>query len=227
MKRTALDHGRQQWQQVRNHFGGPDWKLGRHWSYNLAVDPKRLGFVLSRYKFAAKMADCGGDMLELGCSEGIGTAILAESARCYTGVDLDAEAIFAARQNWNSPSVRFVEEDFLGKVYGRFDSVVSLDVVEHIATEEEDRFFSTIVRNLAEDGIVVIGTPNQTAGIYASKASQEGHINLYTANRLRATIGRFFHTVFLFGMNDEIVHVGFEAMSHYLLAVACNPKDAG
>lgn len=224
MTQIGFDHGRQQWQQVREHFGGPDWKLGRHWSYNLSVDPKRLGFVLSRYKFAAKMACRGGDVLEMGSSEGIGTAILAESARSYTGVDLDSEAIHAARQNWNQTGIRFVEDDFLGKVYGRFDSVISLDVIEHIAIEQEHRFFGTIVNNLAEDGIAVIGTPNQTASAYASAASQEGHINLYTAPRFRETIGRFFHTVFLFGMNDEIVHVGFEPMTHYLLAVACNPK---
>ena len=93
MIRNHSFQARQQWQQVRDRFDGPNWKLGRHWSYNLCVDPKRLGFVLSRYKFAAKMACAGHDVLELGCSEGIGTAILAESARSYTGVDLDAEAI--------------------------------------------------------------------------------------------------------------------------------------
>jgi 2-polyprenyl-3-methyl-5-hydroxy-6-metoxy-1,4-benzoquinol methylase len=224
MNQTPSFQARQQWQLVRDRFDGPNWRLGKHWSYNLFVDPKRLGFVLSRYKFSAKMACAGCDVLELGCSEGIGTAILAESARSYTGVDLDTEAIRAATENWNQPAIRFIEDDFLGKVYGQFDSVVSLDVIEHIAIERENEFFETMVRNLADEGIAVIGTPNQTAGVYASVASREGHINLYTADRFRRTIEQFFHTVFLFGMNDEIVHVGFEPMAHYLLAVGCNPK---
>ena len=224
MNQTPSFQARQQWQQVRDRFDGPNWRLGKHWSYNLFVDPKRLGFVLSRYKFAAKMACAGCDVLELGCSEGIGTAILAESARSYTGVDLDTEAIRAATENWNQPAIRFIEDDFLGKVYGQFNSVVSLDVIEHIAIEREHECFETMVRNLADEGIAVIGTPNQTAGVYASVASREGHINLYTADRFRRTIEQFFHTVFLFGMNDEIVHVGFEPMAHYLLAVGCNPK---
>lgn len=224
MTPTHSFQARKQWQQVRDRFDGPNWKLGTHWSYNLCVDPKRLGFVLSRYKFAAKIACAGSDVLELGCSEGIGTAILAESARSYTGVDLDTEAIGAARQNWDQSAIRFIEDDFLGKAYGKFDSVVSLDVIEHIPFVHEDEFFETLVKNLTDEGVVVIGTPNQSASVHASAASREGHINLYSAERFRHTMERFFHSVFLFGMNDEIVHVGFEPMAHYLLTVGCNPK---
>jgi hypothetical protein len=31
---------------------------------------------------------------------------------------------------------------------------------------------------------------------------------------------RHFRTVFIFSMNDEVVHTGFSPMAHYLLAVA-------
>jgi hypothetical protein len=36
---------------------------------------------------------------------------------------------------------------------------------------------------------------------------------------------RYFHAVFLFSMNDEVVHTGFAPMAHYLIAV-CTGKRA-
>jgi methylase of polypeptide subunit release factors len=61
--------------------------------------------VLSRYKFAAKMACRGRSVLELGCGEGIGAPILAELATCYVGVDMDAPAIETARANWTDARI--------------------------------------------------------------------------------------------------------------------------
>lgn len=201
--------------------GDSSRRFGRHWSYNLHNDPKRLAFVLSRYKFAAKMACKGKRVLELGCSEGIGAAILSEFAYAYTGIDLDGEAIQAAKRNFANDRCRFLEEDFLGKRFGVFDSVISLDVVEHIHPEFEPLFLETIRMNMGEDGVCIIGTPNMTSSPYASEASRIGHVNLYDAGRLLHAVGRLFHNVFIFGMNDEVVHTGYHPMAHYLLAVGC------
>jgi hypothetical protein len=46
-------------------------------------------------------------------------------------------------------------------------------------------------------------------------------VNLYEAPRLRDSMERIFHNVFMFGINDEIVHTGFAPMAHYLVAVGC------
>ena len=35
---------------------------------------------------------------------------------------------------------------------------------------------------------------------------------------------RHFHNVFLFSMNDEVVHTGFSPMAHYLLALCCTKR---
>ena len=32
---------------------------------------------------------------------------------------------------------------------------------------------------------------------------------------------QFFHNVFIFSMNDEVVHTGYAPMAHYLLALGC------
>lgn len=212
------------WAGVTKMLGDSTKRLGRHWSYNLWNDPKRLAFVMARYKFAAKMACKNKRVLELGCSEGIGAPILSEFAVKYTGVDMDGPAIVTACQNFTSDKSGFLEDDFLGKRYGLFDSIISLDVIEHVHGEFEHLFFDTIRANLDDDGICVVGTPNITSDLYASPASKIGHVNLFSADRLREAMGALFHNVFVFGMNDEVVHPGFTPMCHYLLAVGCYLK---
>jgi SAM-dependent methyltransferase len=201
--------------------------LGRVWSFNLLTDPKRLAFVLARYQFAAKMTGRNKRVLELGCSEGIGTPILAEFAAQYTGVDMDASAIATASENWESGQCRFIEADFLGREFGNFDSIVSLDVIEHIYPEYEPLFFQTVAQNLGEDGICLIGTPNVTSSPYASVGSQRGHVNLYDAGRFEAAMRTVFHNVFMFGLNDEVLHTGFAPMAHYLMALGCSKRAGG
>lgn len=212
------------WLGVTSLLGDKSKHLGRHWSYNLRNDPKRLAFVLSRYKFAAKMASKGKRVLELGCSEGIGAPLLSEFATSYTGVDLDASAISTAQENFATKTRCFIEDDFLGKSYGTFDSIISLDVIEHIHQEFEPLFFDTVRANLGDDGICIIGTPNCTSDIYASPASKLGHVNLFSEERLLATMKSVFHNVFIFGMNDEVVHTGYAPMAHYLIAIGCYRK---
>jgi 2-polyprenyl-3-methyl-5-hydroxy-6-metoxy-1,4-benzoquinol methylase len=212
------------WEEVKERLPEHTLRLGGHWSYNLWNDPKRLAFVLSRYKFAAKMGCKDMAVCELGCSEGIGTPILAEFARTYVGVDMDADAIISANRNWSHEKVSFVEADFIGKSFGTFNTVVSLDVVEHIKPSYEALFFDTLSLNLSDDGITIIGTPNSTSAHYASAASMEGHVNLFDGKRLCAALNRLFHTVFLFSGNDEIIHTGYTPMAHYLLAIGCDRK---
>lgn len=213
------------WDETAALLGNNSLKWGNHWSFNFRNDPKRLAFVLSRYKFAAKMGAKGRSVLELGCGEGIGATVLGETASSYTGIDFDQEAILAAERNClEKERFHFCCEDFMGKTVGCFQTVVSLDVIEHIYLEFEDTYLKTLVNNLSEDGIAIIGTPNVTSAPHASIASQIGHVNLYSQERLKQALSRYFHYVFMFGMNDEIVHTGFSAMSHYIFSVACGKK---
>jgi hypothetical protein len=89
----------------------------------------------------------------------------------------------------------------------------------------EQQFLSTVADNLKPHGFCVLGTPNETASLYASAHSREGHVNLFTAERLVATLRDRFYNVFAFGMNDEVVHTGFYPMCHYLFAVGCGKRE--
>ena len=120
--------------------------------------------------------------------------------------------------------VEFVEDNFLNHNYGKFDVVISIDVIEHINKEIEDQYLNTIYNNLDNNGTAIIGTPNIMINPYASEASRIAHINLFSQERLYKLCKSKFNNVFIFNMNDEIIHTGMDQMSCYIFAVCTNKK---
>lgn len=76
-----------------------------------------------------------------------------------------------------------------------------------------------IVGCLKPDGVLLNGTPNVTAEAYASPQSKVQHINLKSMNSLRSLTEKYFKNVFMFGMNDEVLHTGYGPMCHYIWAL--------
>lgn len=216
------------WSEVRRLIHGKNIELGPYFGHQIQDSPRHALFTLARYKFAARMLpqDRLVRVLEVGCSEGIGTLMLAERGHDVLGIDADAEAVAHANKVLKKPNVRFESRDFIGQRIGEFDALVSLDVIEHIDGASEVAFMESIRANLTPEGMCIIGTPNDSASRYASQASQIGHVNMFTAERLTELMRRHFVHVFLFGMNDEVVHSGFYPMCHYLIALACTPRQA-
>jgi 2-polyprenyl-3-methyl-5-hydroxy-6-metoxy-1,4-benzoquinol methylase len=214
------------WKEVRRLIEGESLELGPYFGHQARNSTRHLLFTLSRYKFAARMLpqDHSIRVLEFGCSEGIGTLVFGERGHVVTAVDADADAIAYAQRVLKKPNIVFLNSDFVGKKFGIFDAVVSLDVIEHIDSKDEDAYIRTIKENLTAEGMCIIGTPNDSAAQYASKASQVGHINMFTAERLTELLRKHFIHVFMFGMNDEVVHTGFYPMCHYLMAITCMPR---
>ena len=59
---------------------------------------------------------------------------------------------------------------------------------------------------------------------YASKGSKLGHINCKSKKELKKTLSKFFNNVYMFSMNDEVLHTGYDKMSHYIFALANSKK---
>jgi len=214
---------RETWERAKAEIGNELFTLGPYFAFQALHNPRHFLFTLARYKFAARMLplDRHVHVLELGCGEGLGTLLLADGGHRVMGVDFDGEAISHARESIRNPDIEFVCKDFIGQVLGSFHAVVSLDVIEHIPQAQEDLFVRTVCDNLTAEGFAVIGTPNESAKQYASRASEIGHVNLFTGQRLASLMGKYFTNVFAFGMNDEMVHTGFLPMSHYLIVLCC------
>jgi 2-polyprenyl-3-methyl-5-hydroxy-6-metoxy-1,4-benzoquinol methylase len=205
-------------------LGNESLTLGPYFSFIVKKTPRRLLHLLSYYKFAAKMIGSGQRVMDVGCSEGLGTVILAEAATECIGVDLDRDAIEHATRTLTSEKLTFQCVDALERPLGLFDAITSFDVIEHIYPEHADQFLSVLAQSLTEDGIMIIGTPNVTADQYASAHSRAGHVNLYSAERLRDSLAPHFHRVFMFSGNDEMVHTGFSPLAHYVIGMGVIPK---
>jgi len=79
--------------------------------------------------------------------------------------------------------------------------------------------------SLKTNSVLIIGMPSLESQEYASPASKDGHVNCKTGRDFKKLMSKYFNNVFLFSMNDEIVHTGFEKMSHYLFTMSCGKKE--
>jgi 2-polyprenyl-3-methyl-5-hydroxy-6-metoxy-1,4-benzoquinol methylase len=192
-------------------------------------DPKRLVFTLARYKFVAKMLTGRGRVVEYGCGDAFCARLVAQEVGHLTVTDFDPAFIADAHARMAPPFVfdARVHDILAGPLAGEFDAAYALDVLEHIPAAEEDRFLNHLKASLSEHGTAIIGMPSLESQAYASPPSRAGHVNCKSGNALRQTMERHLHTVFLFSMNDEVVHTGFFPMAHYLLAIGCSKRGAG
>jgi predicted SAM-dependent methyltransferase len=117
-----------------------------------------------------------------------------------------------------------VHDMLSGPFASEFDGIYALDVLEHIAPGREDLFLRNMTASLAQTGAMIIGMPSLESQVYASPLSKEGHVNCKTMPDLKDTMRRYFHNVFMFSMNDEVVHTGYHKMAHYLFALCCGKR---
>lgn len=189
-------------------------------------DPRRLGFVLSRYKFVAKMFSGLDRVLEVGCADAFATRIVQQEVKSVTAVDFDP--VFVKDVNARmDPRWRFeckVHDMLAGPVAGAFDGAYAVDVLEHIAPEREATFVSNMAGSLSDRGVMIVGVPSVHSQAYASAASRAGHVNCKDAAGLKEAMAPQFHHVFIFSMNDEVVHTGYYPMAQYLFALCAGRR---
>jgi 2-polyprenyl-3-methyl-5-hydroxy-6-metoxy-1,4-benzoquinol methylase len=189
-------------------------------------DPKRVLFILSRYKFVAKMLTGCRNAVEIGCGDAFGTRIVRQAVPEVLATDIDPVFIEDAsrREAKSAWPVSYLIHDILaGPVPGAFEGVYSCDVFEHIPPRDEHRFIVNVKNSMTEQGLAVIGCPSLESQPYASIGSKLGHVNCKSGSDLQSTWKKHFKNVLLFSMNDEVVHTGFSKLAHYLFIV-CTGK---
>src|SRR5579862_8952394 len=186
-------------------------------------DPKRLVFMLSRYKFVAKMLAGRTKAAEIGCGDAFGSRIVQQCVDALHVYDIDPLFIQCINERevpqW--PLKAAVHDILRGSLPEKYDAIYSLDVIEHIQPSKEHLYIEHIKQSLTQHGVALIGAPTLESQRYASPQSKVGHINCKTGDEFKAFFKQHFHHVFLFSMNDEVVHTGFFPMAHYALALCC------
>jgi SAM-dependent methyltransferase len=188
-------------------------------------DPRRLAFVLARYKFVAKMLEGRARVAEVGCADAFGTRIVAQAVRRVTAYDFDPIFVADARRRSSAVWPFDVQDhDILRRpLPEKYDGVYCLDLLEHVPPRREQALLTNLRQSLRPSGVFIVGTPSSESQAYASPPSKAGHVNCKSGPALARLLRAHFSNVFLFSMNDEVVHTGFAPMAHYRLAVCTGP----
>jgi 2-polyprenyl-6-hydroxyphenyl methylase / 3-demethylubiquinone-9 3-methyltransferase len=104
-------------------------------------------------------------ILDLGCGGGLVSEPLARMGADVTAIDGAAEAIAVARQHSLQSGLeidyRCTTAEELEKTGARFDAVVSLEVIEHVA--DVPLYLASIYDLLKPGGVAILSTLNRTA----------------------------------------------------------------
>ena len=189
-------------------------------------DPRHLVFTLARYKFVAKMLTGRNHVLEIGCADAFGTRLVLQEVKRLTATDFDQLFVDDVQRRMDERwKFDCRQHDMLaGPFPGSFDAAYALDVIEHIPSEQEIVFVRNIVRSLTSEGLLILGSPSLESQLHASPPSKAGHVNCKTGTTMRNLLGEFFHNVFVFSMNDEVVHTGYSPMAHYVIGIGCTRR---
>ena len=166
---------------------------------------------LFAYELAAGLG--AGRILDAGCGEGYGTALLADvggSQRTYvrcepptSAVGMERDPVAVAHAAARYPGARFVRGDCGALPFsdGAFDAVVSLQVVEHLP--DPAAFVAECSRVLAPGGTFLCSTPNRLTFTPPGRARNPFHVTELTAAELSALLAPHFGAVRLEGVVDD------------------------
>ena len=201
-------------------------KLGPIISYSLLHDPIHMAFVLSRYKFISRILTGKNKVLEVGCGDAFGTPIVAQFVKHLTAYEIDPRYVEDNKRRLAQiKNIKYELFNICDQApTEKFDAIYSVDVIEHLDKKLTKYFVENAVKGLATNGVYMVGTPNINANLYASVQSRIQHINLFSHKRLRVLLERYFENVFMFSMNDEVVHTGFAPMAHYIWGMGVGVK---
>jgi len=104
----------------------------------------------------------GRRALDVGCGAGLLAEPLARMGAEMTGVDAAEENIAAAKAHaaGSGLAIDYRHGEIGGLGLTGFDLVTSMEVIEHVA--DKPAFIAALAATLAEDGLMVLSTPNRT-----------------------------------------------------------------
>ena len=196
--------------------------LGSYSSYSWTNDPKHLVFSLARYKFVSKILNGKNKVLEIGAGDGFKSKIVDDTVKKLDLCDVTNSSKMEY-ENYSLNKNKYFLHDFIKEpTKNKYDAIYSLDVIEHINKKKCNSFIKNIKKSLKPRGVLILGTPSLSSQKYASKYSKKFHVNCFDKKELHEYLDKYFANVFSFGMNDEVVHTGYDKMCHYIFAICVN-----
>jgi ubiquinone/menaquinone biosynthesis C-methylase UbiE len=161
----------------------------------------------------------GKRVLDLGCNDGFGSALLAGSGGDVVGVDVSTKSLREAAERYRTSSVRFVPVDGIHLPFQdhSFDVVTSFQVIEHVA--DYDAYLSEIRRVLRPQGAALFTTPNAKIRLDPGMPPWNAlHVREFSALELEALLKKWFPSVTISGLfgTPEIYAIEFNRVQEHL-----------
>jgi SAM-dependent methyltransferase len=159
---------------------------------------------LAAYRFAAERA-VGRSVLDAGCGEGYGAAMLAEHATRVVGMDRP-EAVHVASARHSGPRLEFRPQNLerLDEIREVFELVVSFQVIEHVP--DPVGFLRGLAGRVAPGGELIVTTPNRLMSV----SENPYHLREWTAPELLALAAPVLPGVSLVGVHGSPRVIAYE-----------------
>jgi SAM-dependent methyltransferase len=147
-----------------------------------------------RYAFARRFA-AGRRVLDVACGEGYGSALLAGVAREVTGIDIAAEAVaHACEQYRDRANLAFLQGSATGLRVpdASVDLVVSFETIEHLPRSDQPRVLAEFARVLTDDGLLMLSAPNPIEYSTARNYRNPFHLHEPSREELEAQLAAMF-----------------------------------
>lgn len=118
---------------------------------------------IGRYHFSVNYVT--GRVLDIACGVGYGSFLVAKYRKktidSILGLDSDPATIAYAKKHYHHPSCQFQVENALDpnlpKKYGKFDTIISFETLEHL--DDDLKFIDNLYQLLNPNGKLIISTP--------------------------------------------------------------------
>jgi SAM-dependent methyltransferase len=142
----------------------------------------------------------GARMLDWGCNDGYGLAVLEQSAAEVCGVDVSSSCLELARARCGeSVRLHLIDSEWRVPEPPGFDCVTLFQVLEH--TTEYAKLFRNIASVMAPGASVFISTPNAVRRVPPGiRPWNRFHVHEFRPNELVELLSRFFRRVRLEGL---------------------------
>jgi SAM-dependent methyltransferase len=166
---------------------------------------------MASYRFAEQFTR-GKRVLDFGCGSGYGSDQIAQTANHVTAVDVAADAVAYAREQFPRNNLKFLTIDpseALPFPDGSFDVILSFQVFEHVT--DTSHYLSEVRRVLAPGGQLVLITPDRSTRLLPfQRPWNRWHVHEYDKRELGGVLAQHFDQVEVLGMTAKPEMIGFE-----------------
>lgn len=179
--------------------------------HSTSKNKDRLYGIMRLYKYIKNEIKNSKRILEIGCNKGYGCYFLATNSNktSIIGVDINKQDLNYAKKEFKHNNIIFDEMNVFNKnsqkkireLYGRFNVIICIEVLEHIPPQKINIFFNGIRYLLDENGILFLSIPNKK--IYDIDSFSKDHINEMDYGEILKLINKNnFKIMDIFGINS-------------------------